>query len=138
MSYFLSLFLYKLFASSWDLLASSLADNRSEKTPPTTDGMFAWFKDFMRIPDDYVLNHQSLDQYLFLRFLKMITIMSVVGCIITWPLLFPINATGGGGQAGMDVLSISNVRSPNRFYAHAIAAWLFHGEWDIESGRKWS
>lgn len=81
----------------------------------------------MSIPDDFVLNHQSLDQYLFLRFIKMITIMSAVGCLITWPLLFPVNATGGGRQVGMDVLSISNVRGSNRLYAHAIAAWIFLG-----------
>lgn len=104
------------------------ANDCSEKTPPTTDGMFAWAKDFMRIPDDFVLTHQSLDQYLFLRFLKMITIMAAVGCLITWPLLFPVNATGGGGQSGLNAVSISNIKSPNRFYAHAIAAWLFLGE----------
>ncbi|QDS73513.1 hypothetical protein FKW77_009415 [Venturia effusa] len=98
-----------------------------EKAPPTTDGMFAWVKDFMQIPDDHVLTHQSLDQYLFLRFLKMITIMPAVGCLITWPLLFPINATGGEGQSGLNVVSISNIKNPNRFYAHAIAAWLFLG-----------
>ncbi|TID26093.1 DUF221-domain-containing protein [Venturia nashicola] len=98
-----------------------------EKTPSTTDGMFAWVKDFMRIPDDFVLNHQSLDQYLFLRFLKMITIMCAVGCLITWPLLLPINATGGEGESGLNAVSISNIKSPNRFYAHAIVAWLFLG-----------
>jgi hypothetical protein len=81
----------------------------------------------MGLPDDYVLNHQSLDQYLYLRFLKMITIMSAAGCCITWPLLFPVNASGGGRQTGMDVLSISNIKNPNRFYAHTIAAWAFLG-----------
>lgn len=86
------------------------------------------------IPDDYVLTHQSLDQYLFLRFLKMITIMSAVGCVVTWPLLFPINATGGEGQSGMDAVSISNIKNPNRFYAHAIAAWLFLGKYCVRRG----
>jgi hypothetical protein len=53
--------------------------------------------------------------------------MSFVGCCITWPVLFPVNATGGGGQQQLDILSMSNVGNPNRYFAHAGVACIFLG-----------
>jgi hypothetical protein len=53
--------------------------------------------------------------------------MTFVGAVITWPVLFPVNATGGGGQSGLDILSFSNVNNATRYYAHAIMAWVFFG-----------
>jgi hypothetical protein len=77
--------------------------------------------------DEHILSHHSLDAYLYIRFLKMITIITFVGAVITWPILFPVNATGGGGESGLDILSFSNVNDGTRYYAHAIVAWLFFG-----------
>lgn len=98
-----------------------------EKTKPLPDGKFSWFSPFKSVPDEYVLNHSSLDGYLYLRFLKMITIICFVGCLITWPILFPVNATGGGGQKELDLLSFSNINKAgkNRYYAHALLGWIF-------------
>jgi hypothetical protein len=62
-----------------------------------------------------------------MRFLKMLTVMAFVGAIITWPILFPVNATGGGGESGLDILSFSNVQDPTRYFAHALMAWVFFG-----------
>lgn len=79
------------------------------------------------IPDSYVLTHQSLDSYLFLRFLRLMVVTCLVGCCITWPILFPINATGGAGQMQLNVITMSNVESPWRFFGHAICAWIYFG-----------
>lgn len=46
---------------------------------------------------------------------------------MTWPVLFPINITGGGGQKELDMLSFSNVVDKNRYYAHVGLAWIFFG-----------
>jgi len=81
----------------------------------------------MGMSDIYVLNHHSLDGYLYMRFLKMLTLMAFVGAIITWPVLFPVNATGGGGESRLDILSFSNRCSPARYFAHAVIAWIFSG-----------
>ena len=89
--------------------------------------MFGWVSEFWSIPDTYVMTHQSLDSYLFLRFLKLAVVICLVGCAITWPVLFPVNATGGGGQQQINLLSMSNVLNPWRFWAHAGCAWLFFG-----------
>jgi hypothetical protein len=69
----------------------SLGDHR--KTPPPSSGFFAWIKDYRTIGDKYILDHQSIDAYLFVRYFKLIVIISFLGCCITWPILFPINAT---------------------------------------------
>jgi hypothetical protein len=68
-----------------------------------------------------------MDAYLYMRFLKMLCKMTFVGAIITWPVLFPVNATGGGGESGLDIISFSNVNSPTRYFAHAVIAWIFFG-----------
>ncbi|KAF3020543.1 hypothetical protein E8E14_006076 [Neopestalotiopsis sp. 37M] len=101
----------------------------SERSPHLSSGWFSWIGEFWKIPDKYALQHQSLDAYLFLRFLRIVTAMAFVGCLILWPVLFPVNATGGNGQSQLDILSYSNVSSDqkNRFYAHAFCAWIYYG-----------
>jgi ABC-type multidrug transport system fused ATPase/permease subunit len=93
--------------------------------------MFGWIKDFKNLKDEYILDHQSIDGYLFVRFFKMMIVMSFLGCVITWPVLFPVNATGGAGQKQLDMLSMSNVQQTktnvNRYYAHAIISVIFLG-----------
>jgi len=50
------------------------------------------------------------------------------GCCITWPVLFPINATGGGNQTQLNLLSFSNIGpNKNKYYAHVAVAWVFIG-----------
>lgn len=108
----------------------SIANFRSEKSDALPDGKISWVKHFSSFQDEYVLNHQSLDGYLYLRFLKLICIICFAGACMTWPILFPVNATGGGGQTELDILSFSNIASTqkNRYYAHAFLAWIFFGK----------
>ena len=87
--------------------------------------MFGWLGPFNKIPDTYVLQHNSIDAYFLLRYLKISVVICFVGCCITWPVLFPINATGGGGQKQLDIVSFSNIKDKNRYYAHTFIAWIF-------------
>ncbi|KAI4161347.1 MAG: hypothetical protein LQ342_004899 [Letrouitia transgressa] len=96
-----------------------------ERSPDLPTGLFNWFSAFNKIPDSYVLNHQSLDGFLLLRYLKVACATCLVGCFITWPVLFPVNATGGAGQQQLDILSFSNITNKNRYYAHVFIAWIF-------------
>ncbi|KAK0714898.1 hypothetical protein B0H67DRAFT_553526 [Lasiosphaeris hirsuta] len=101
-----------------------------ERSPPLPSGLFNWIGAFWKIPDVYALQHQSLDAYLYLRFLRMAIILCFVGCCITWPVLFPVNATGGGGQQQLDILSYSNIDNKtqvNRYYAHVFVCWVYFG-----------
>ncbi|KAI8195564.1 hypothetical protein KHU50_010843 [Colletotrichum sp. SAR 10_65] len=104
----------------------------SERTPSLPSGILNWFASFWKIPDVYALKHQSLDSYLFLRFLRLCASICLVGLIMTWPILFPINATGGNNANQLDVLTYSNIdisqsSGLNRLYAHALVGWLFYG-----------
>ncbi|KAL4887685.1 hypothetical protein BJY04DRAFT_176401 [Aspergillus karnatakaensis] len=100
-----------------------------ERTPPSSTGLTGWIRDMYKLPDEYVLQHHSMDAYLLLRFLKMVTVICFVGALITFPILFPINATGGNGMEQLDILSFSNVNEDKyaRFFAHALVAWVFVG-----------
>ncbi|KAL8654494.1 MAG: hypothetical protein Q9210_001468 [Variospora velana] len=98
-----------------------------ERTPALPSGLFTWFGAFSKIPDSFVLNHQSLDGFLLLRYLKIAAATCLVGCFITWPVLFPINITGKGGMKELDLLTFGNVVDKNRYYAHVFIAWIFLG-----------
>lgn len=82
-----------------------------------------------KIPDEYVLQHHSMDAYLLIRFLKIVSMICFVGCCITFPILFPVNGTGGAGKVQLDILSMSNIAEENyaRYFAHAFLAWIFIG-----------
>lgn len=94
----------------------------SERSPDLPNGWFSWIGAFWKIPDVYALQHQSLDAYLFIRYLRVLTTVCFVSLCITWPILFPINATGGNGAKELEVLSISNIKiegsGKHRLFAH--------------------
>ncbi|RFU30395.1 hypothetical protein B7463_g5930, partial [Scytalidium lignicola] len=98
-----------------------------EKTISVPNTSLTWLRPFWRLDDSYALHHQSLDGYLFLRFLKLLTIICFVGCLLTWPVLFPVNATGRGGQKQLDILSYSNIgrQGKSRYYAHTFIGWIY-------------
>lgn len=98
----------------------------SERTPDLPTGLFNWIPAFYQIPDTYVLQHHSMDGYLFLRFLKISVVTCLVGCVITFPVLFPINITGGGVKTQFEILTMANVTNNYfKMFAHAGCAIIF-------------
>jgi calcium permeable stress-gated cation channel len=98
------------------------------RTPASSRGILDWVNEFQDLDIKFVLRHNSLDAYLFLRFIKTIILICFVGCCLTWPILIPVNATGGGDATQLDRISFSNINDSNRLYAHAVVAWLFLGQ----------
>ncbi|KAI0182784.1 hypothetical protein EV127DRAFT_402005 [Xylaria flabelliformis] len=98
-----------------------------DQTPSPGHGYFDWLRTLRKLPDKFLLYHESLDSYLYLRFLRTIIFICVVGCLLTWPILMPVNAAGGGSSTELDRITISNVAKTNHLYAHAIMAWVFLG-----------
>lgn len=84
----------------------------------------AWWTDIWRHPDRFVLQHNSLDAYLYLRFLTFIVFVCFVGTCVTWPILFTVNATGGGTASQLDRLSFSNIAKNSHLWAHVVVAWV--------------
>ncbi|KAI0449210.1 DUF221-domain-containing protein [Xylaria acuta] len=98
-----------------------------DQTPSPGQGYLDWLRTLRKLPDKFLLYHESLDSYLYLRFLRTIIFICVVGCLLTWPVLMPVNATGGGSSTELDRITISNVAKTNHLYAHAVMAWVFLG-----------
>ena len=98
-----------------------------QRTPDSPTGAWNWIMAMYKLPDTYVLQHHSMDAYLMLRFLKLCSVILFVGCCITFPILWPVNATGGGGQIQLNLLSISNIHETQygRYFAHCFVAWVF-------------
>ncbi|EME78155.1 uncharacterized protein MYCFIDRAFT_146012, partial [Pseudocercospora fijiensis CIRAD86] len=97
-----------------------------ELSPKQNKGAFGWRRQYMALKDEFVMGHASLDNYLWLRFFRMLAAMCVVGCLITWPILFPVNATGNASDvSGLDILSFSNITPGPRYYAQVFVAWIF-------------
>ncbi|KAI9765906.1 MAG: hypothetical protein M1840_007047 [Geoglossum simile] len=99
----------------------------SQRTPSLPTGLFNWIKPFASLEDEYVLEHHSLDGYLFLRFMKICVVICLVGSLIAMPVLLPVNATGGNDLKQLDMLSFGNVAHKNRYYAHVFVGWVFFG-----------
>lgn len=104
-----------------------LANRSSERSPQLPTGWFNWIKAFYKIPDTTALNHASLDGFLFLRYLKVVCVICGVGCVITWPVLFPLHILGGGGSEQLNMLTFGNVSHPNWYFVHAFLAWIYFG-----------
>ncbi|PSR80139.1 hypothetical protein BD289DRAFT_441297 [Coniella lustricola] len=98
-----------------------------DRTPVSSLKRFEWLRTLRRLDDKFVLEHSSLDAYLYLRFLRTAVFICFAGVCITWPILFPVNATGGGDASELDKLGLGNVHDNKRLYAHAVVAWLFFG-----------
>lgn len=104
-----------------------------ERSPALSNGLFNWIGEFWMIPDTYALQHQSLDAYLFLRFLRILVVVCFVGCCITWPILFPVDATGHSTKdisKQLNVISWSKLDTSlksdkDRVYAHVFVSWIF-------------
>ncbi|KAI1097971.1 DUF221-domain-containing protein [Jackrogersella minutella] len=96
-----------------------------DRTPSADQSCFNWVHTMLKVPDKFVLYHQSLDAYLYLRFLRTTIFICLAGCCLTWPILMPVNATGGGSSTELDKIGIGNVKKKGHFYAHAIMAWVF-------------
>ena len=85
-------------------------------------------KPFFKTRDIVALETGTLDGYFFLRYLQTLRNICLVGCLIVWPVLLPINATGGRGNSDLDMLTMGNVASSRKFYAHVLVAWVFFGK----------
>lgn len=99
--------------------------SEKDRTPSTAASGVSWYKDYARLDDIFVLRHHSFDAFLYLRFFRMIILICGMGCLLTWPILLPVNARGGGSGQQLDKLAFGNVAQPRKCWAHAIVAILF-------------
>lgn len=116
----------------WYAPRSHLPDlHEHERSPELPSGWVNWLGTFVKIEDNHVLHHSSLDGYLFLRFLRVLCATCAMGCVITWPILLPIHATGGNQNNQLDILSFSNIKDSNKYYANVFVAIVFFSQYPV-------
>ncbi|KAF5604350.1 duf221 domain-containing protein [Fusarium pseudocircinatum] len=92
-----------------------------------------WFFSF-RAPDSYIIARCSLDGFLFLRYLRVLTLICFVGIVLTWPVILPIHATGAELPL-LNSLTILNLKNPDHLYAHVVISWIFTGYYERRTSR---
>jgi hypothetical protein len=109
------------------VVASTVIED--EKPRSLSENWIVWVKDLVTRSDAEILQIAGLDGYFFLRYLRLMLFICLVGIIVLFPILLPINGTGGGGQTGFDILAFVNISAANkdRYYAHVIMGWVFFG-----------
>lgn len=90
-------------------------------------GAFSWISYLLKRPESFIIQQAGVDGYFFVRYLFMFACVALFGCIILWPILFPINASNSNGQEGLNAISYANVNNKWRFLAHVFMSWIFFG-----------
>ncbi|CUS22623.1 LAQU0S06e02234g1_1 [Lachancea quebecensis] len=98
-----------------------------ERTDEVPAGTFAWLGYLLSRPHSFLIQHAGIDGYLFLRYVAVFGGLSMIGCLMLFPILIPVNATNGNYKSGFEVISFANVKNNNRYYAHVFLSWFFFG-----------
>ncbi|RSL38160.1 hypothetical protein CEP53_015118, partial [Fusarium sp. AF-6] len=96
----------------------------SELSSELPAGWITWIKPFLKISDTVLLDKGSLDSFLFLRHVKTLCVICVVGICFIWPILLPIHKTGGRIPSD---LTIPTEDKTEKYYAHVVVCWFFTG-----------
>lgn len=90
-------------------------------------GLLSWATHLVNKPTPYLVQQLGADGYFFVRFLFEFSFICFLGCILLWPILFPVNITNGNHKKQLDMLTFGNVKNKNRFFAHVFLSWIFFG-----------
>ncbi|EKM59100.1 uncharacterized protein PHACADRAFT_169556 [Phanerochaete carnosa HHB-10118-sp] len=94
-----------------------------------TDRWFAWPLAVFRADYELVKEHNGMDAYFFVRFLRMTVKILLPIWILSWIVLMPVTSvnTGVAGHSGLDIFVFGNISNTDqaRYAAHIIMAWLF-------------
>lgn len=99
----------------------------SLKPEETPRGAFSWLSHVLKKPESFIIQQMGVDGYFFVRFLFGFSTICFLMCCITWPVLFPVNATHGKGGTGFDMLSYSNLGNKWKTFAHVFVSWIVFG-----------
>ena len=97
-----------------------------KKVKPLPKDPFRWIYILLTMKNHEIIDKTGIDGYLFLRYLWIMATIFLGGCL-TLVILFPVDATSGGGEVGFDKISIADINDPSRYYAHIFVGWVFYG-----------
>ncbi|CAK7900217.1 phosphate metabolism protein 7 [[Candida] anglica] len=90
-------------------------------------GAFSWLTHVLKKPEAFIIQQAGVDGYFFIRFLFEFCVVCYGGAIITWPILFPVNATNSNHLTEFNMLAFGNVKHKWRYLAHIFMSWIFFG-----------
>lgn len=102
-------------------------DIRPDESP---NSAFGWISHLIKKPEAFIIQCCGADGYFFLRYIFNFAAISVLGCIVTWPILFPVNITNGKQQKnvqGLNMLTFAHVKDKWRYFGHIFLSWVFFG-----------
>ncbi|KAG0357759.1 hypothetical protein BC939DRAFT_439410 [Gamsiella multidivaricata] len=100
-------------------------DIRSPELPP---GIFSWITASFKVKDTELLEKVGLDAYMFLRFLRMSAMFFGGCCVLSMPILIPLNMGDGiikPGEGGLASMNIGNVKDSWRLWFHLTLTYIF-------------
>lgn len=97
------------------------------KAPPLSNSAFGWLPDLLSKPSSFIIQQAGIDGYFFLRYMWLWAKIGFISGLIIWPILFSVNATGGGHKTGFDIISYSNNIHKWRVFANLFCSWFFFG-----------
>jgi hypothetical protein len=106
--------------SAYDLI------NDEKKPDPLPSGLWQWFLPLLKKSDNFVIRQAGLDGYFFLRYIAIVAAISFFYMLLFFPILLPVNGVDGKDSEGLNQYTFSNVGDKQRYYAHAILAWVFY------------
>lgn len=97
------------------------------QSPSPPQGIIQWLTNLLYRPDTFLIQYCGTDGYFFIRFLFEFTCLAIIGILITWPILIPLNVTNSNHLSGLETISFSNVRNKYRFFGHIFISWIYFG-----------
>ncbi|CUM67563.1 uncharacterized protein PRCAT00005263001 [Priceomyces carsonii] len=99
-------------------------DLRPDESPR---GIFGWLSNLLKKPERYLIQQVGVDGYFFLRLIFQFSMICFIGCFVTWPILFSVNASNSHRQQQLDRIAFGNVKDKWRYFAHVFVSWVFFG-----------
>lgn len=97
------------------------------KPLPAPAGYFSWLSNIYRKGEDYIIQYTGVDGYFFLRFIALFVVITFVGCLVLWPILFPLSIANGYTKLSLRMFTFGNIRDKWRYFAHVFLSILYFG-----------
>jgi len=120
-------FLSRSFPSIYEGRKDHVGNERFPVQLRDTFSPFQWVKPVASVTWSQVRLCSGVDAYMYLRYLRLCLNLTLTSGFWAMVILFPVFATGGGGQDGLYHLSIANVEDGSswRFWFPVVFMWLF-------------
>jgi len=93
---------------------------------PLGDGLFSWPLSIYKADHQDIRQHNGMDAYFFVRYLRMMFLIFLPVWFISWAVLLPVDSAGLDNKTGLDQFTFGNIPQDAqvRYAAHLVLAWF--------------